>query len=69
MKIRTIVSALFLVAITILYFFGFCKWDIWLYLLGVLATVVYMLIFIRQQKKYTGYLNRKKEMESIVGKG
>ncbi|MEG0164879.1 hypothetical protein [Anaerorhabdus sp.] len=66
MKIRTIISALFLIIITILYFFGFCEWDIWVYLFGVLATIIYMLIFIKQQKKYTKLLDQKEKMESNV---
>lgn len=51
MKIRTIISTIFIVVVTILYFFGFCEWDIWAYLLSIICTILYMLIFMRQQKK------------------
>lgn len=52
MKTRIILSALFLIVFTVLYFFGICKWDFWVYLIGVLATILYIFIFIRQDKKY-----------------
>ena len=63
MKIRTTISVLFLIVITVLYFMGFCEWDIWMYLISVLAVIVYMLIFIKQQKKYSNLLEQKERLE------
>ena len=63
MKVKATISALVLITITILYFMGFCEWDIWMYLIGVLAVIVYMLIFIKQQKKYSSLLERKERMK------
>ena len=51
MKRKTMISVLYLIAITTLYFSGFCEVDIWVYLLGVIAIVVYMFLFVEQQKK------------------
>lgn len=66
MKIKISISALFLISITILYFFGFCKWDLSLYLLGVFAVIIYMMIFIIQQKNHDHLLQQKQRFESTL---
>ncbi|SKA04058.1 hypothetical protein [Anaerorhabdus furcosa] len=63
MKIRTIISSLFLICITILFYFGYCEWDVWFYISSVLITVVFMFVFIRQQKKYTELTKQKNELD------
>lgn len=52
MKIKTIISMLFILVVTILYFFGVCDWDLPMYLLCVGVAALFMFVFIRQQKRY-----------------
>lgn len=58
MRIRIIVSSVFVAITTGLYFLGVCQWDLWIYLLSVLCAITYMCIFVRQQKKYDYLMGR-----------
>ena len=68
MKIRTIISAIFVIAVTILYYFGFCKWDLWVYLASIICTVLYMLIFMKQQKTWNKLTKQMEEYEENTDK-
>lgn len=58
MKVRSIISAIFVLAVTILYFFGFCKWDIWVYLLSIACVILFMVITMKQQKNYNTLIDK-----------
>lgn len=66
MKVRSIISAIFVLVVTILYFFGFCKWDIWVYLLSIACAILFMLVFMKQQKRYNELMNNIEESKEIV---
>lgn len=58
MKVKTIVSILFILVVTILYFFGFCQWDMPIYILCIAIAITFMAVSLRQQKKYHVLLER-----------
>lgn len=51
MKLKAIISFIVLVAATILYFFGACDMDIWMYSICIAVVVLAMLIFMYQEKQ------------------
>ena len=66
MKIRTLISTIFMIVVTILYFFGICQWDIWVYVLSIACALIYMVIFTMQEKKYDRLLERIEENQNKV---
>lgn len=63
MKIKAIISLLFIIATTGLYFLGACEWDLASYILCVIVAILFMMIFIKQQKKYDELNERHASLE------
>lgn len=59
MKLESLVSAIFVLVTTILYFIGTCRWDLWVYLLSIVCAILFMLIFLEQKKS----INRRNREE------
>lgn len=68
MKVRSIISAIFVLAVTILYFFGFCKWDIWVYLLSIACVILFMVATMKQQKNYNNLIDKIENCKELAVK-
>lgn len=68
MKTKTIVSILFLLIVTALYLFGVCEWDLATYISCVGLTLIFMAIFIQQEKKYGALVDKKNNLEQKSNK-
>lgn len=67
-KIDYLVSAIFLICITILFFLGTCRWDKWVLILGVAVVAVVVAIIVKQTKKYNELEEELEEYESRLDK-
>lgn len=56
-------SALFIIAMVILYFFGTCRWDIWVLILGIVVTIVALAVWMLQGRKHKDLTEEFEELE------
>lgn len=60
MKMKAVISFLVIVVATILYSFGICEWDLWIYIACIAVVILAMIVFTIQEKQYQTLRDKKK---------